>query len=157
MDREFVLFFFPSSRGAVNSFAPGTGLEIGIAVQTSDRPTAQTALDTLDSLVGDFATSYLSHEWVSEDTLIVTLPALAQMSPVCLNGHYGPFLSPFNQYARLFLNATESLPLKSQPTAIATSTLVPTFSLTLLFLGDPPMACKSLPTRPFVPNRSKAT
>ncbi|MGB3298531.1 MAG: DUF3352 domain-containing protein [Phormidesmis sp.] len=57
MDREFVLFFFPSSEGAINSFAPGTGVEIGIAIQTSDRPTAQTTLDTIDSLVGSFITT----------------------------------------------------------------------------------------------------
>ncbi len=133
MDREFVLFFFPSNQGAINSFAPGTGVEIGMAIQTSDRPTAQTALDTLDNLVGSFITttsttindtlaisweapsfsanpsqvgqytSYLSHGWIAEDTVIITSGSGAMAH--LLNA---PAFEPITRHST-FLNATRPL------------------------------------------------
>ena len=133
MDREFVLFFFPSSQGAINSFAPGVGIEIGVAIQTSDRPTAQTALDTLDTLVGSFLTttsttingtptiswetpgfgpeplqtgqsiSYLSHSWIAEDTVIITSGAGAMAHLLNVTA-----FEPITEYPT-FLNATRPL------------------------------------------------
>ncbi len=50
MDKEIVLFFFPNAGGG--SFRPEFNLETGIAIQTSDRATAQKALDALDTFVG---------------------------------------------------------------------------------------------------------
>lgn len=50
MDQEVVLFFFPSAGGG--SFLPEFNLETGIAIQTSDRATAQKALDALDAFIG---------------------------------------------------------------------------------------------------------
>jgi Protein of unknown function (DUF3352) len=129
MDREFVLFFFPSNRGAINSFSGGAGVEIGVAIQTSDRPTAQKTLDALDALVGqgmdvvsttinnkpatswqnafpDAAgqpTSYLSHSWISEDTVLVT-SGLGAMSGLLT----ATALESIDEYPT-FLNATQSL------------------------------------------------
>ena len=131
MDREFVLFFFPSNEGALNSFSPGLGVEIGIALQTSDRPTAQNTLDTIDGLLSFFAqpttingnpavswqaptfgvtnpdappfTSYVSHSWISEDTLVITsgAGAMAQLlNPVGF--------APISEHPT-FLNATDTL------------------------------------------------
>jgi len=130
MDREFVLFFFPSSKGALNSFSPGLGVEIGVAIQTSDRPTAQNTLDTIDGLLSLFAqpttvngtpvvswqapsfgfgpdappaVSYLSHGWISEDTLIITsgTGAMSQLlNPVGF--------APISEHPT-FLNATDTL------------------------------------------------
>ena len=130
MDREFVLFFFPSNKGALNSFSPGLGVEIGIAIQTSDRPTAQNTLDTIDSLLSFFAqsdtvngtpvvswagptlsdnpdaplfTSYVSHGWISEDTLIITsgTGAMSQLlNPVAF--------APVSEHPT-FLTATDTL------------------------------------------------
>ncbi|MEM6449352.1 MAG: DUF3352 domain-containing protein [Cyanobacteria bacterium P01_D01_bin.105] len=130
MDREFVLFFFPSREGALNSFSPGLGVEIGVAIQTSDRPTAQKTMDTIDSLLSFFAqpttvngtpvmswqapsfgpnpdgptfTSYISHSWISEDTLILTsgTGAMAQLlNPTAFN--------PVSEHPT-FLNATDTL------------------------------------------------
>ena len=130
MDREFVLFFFPSSKGALNSFSPGLGVEIGVAIQTSDRPTAQNTLDTIDGLLSFFAqpttingtpvmswqapsfgpnpeapptVSYLSHGWISEDTLVITsgTGAMSQLlNPVGF--------APVSEHPT-FLNATDTL------------------------------------------------
>ncbi|MGB3293232.1 MAG: DUF3352 domain-containing protein [Phormidesmis sp.] len=55
MDQEVVLFFFPSEGGG--SFLPEFNLETGIALQTSDRATAQKALDALDAFIGSSAVS----------------------------------------------------------------------------------------------------
>ena len=131
MDREFVLFFFPSNEGALNSFSPGLGVEIGVAIQTSDRTTAQNTLDTIDGLLSFFAqpttvngipvvswqapsfgggpdtpafTSYLSHGWVSDDTLIIT-SGTGAMSKVLNPTAFSPLSEE-----PTFLNATRPLP-----------------------------------------------
>lgn len=124
MDREFVLFFFPSQQGAINSFSPGAGVEVGLAIQTSDRPTAQKVLDTFDSLTGGLATnttindepavswqvpspteptSYLSHSWISEDTVVITSGAGA-MAQLLNNSAF----EPVSEHPT-FINATDSL------------------------------------------------
>ncbi|MGB7085426.1 MAG: DUF3352 domain-containing protein [Phormidesmis sp.] len=132
MDREFALFFFPSNTGAINSTFPGAGIEVGLALQTSDRPTAQAALDAVGPLTTSFfgqniavdtrvndapavslqfppdessdkTTSFLSHSWVAEDTLIVTT-GIGAMSRL-LNA---PTFEPLDKYPT-FVNATQSL------------------------------------------------
>ena len=162
MDREFVLFFFPSSQGAINSFAPGTGVEIGMAIQTSDRPTAQTALDTLDTLVGNFitttsttindtpaisweapsfspsqlgqSTSYLSHSWIAEDTVIITSGSGAMAH--LLNA---PAFEPVTKHPT-FLNATRSLasPNNGYSYLNAGSTFSVAYALASKWLQIPP-------------------
>lgn len=126
MDREFVLFFFPSQQGLINSLLPGTGVEIGMAIQTSDRPTAQKVLDTFDDLSNGLATSttinnepavswqapeattteptsYLSHSWISEDTVVITSGAGA-MAQLLNNSAF----EPISEHPT-FINATGSL------------------------------------------------
>lgn len=127
MDREFVLFFFPSSAGAINSVFPGAHVEVGVALQTSDRATAQKALNALDELVGPETAiaatvnntpavswqtladnsqpiSYLSHSWVTDDTLLVASGAGAMQR--LLNA---PAFETISEHPT-FLNATQSLP-----------------------------------------------
>ncbi len=130
MDREFVLFFFPSRSGAFNSFSPGVGVEMGVAFQTSDRPTAQKVFDTLDGLATEFAqpitindapavswqvttssadetteqtTSYLSHSWLAEDTIVITSGAGA-MAQLLNNSAF----EPVSEHPT-FVNATAPL------------------------------------------------
>ncbi|CAN5783535.1 hypothetical protein BH23CYA1_BH23CYA1_02760 [soil metagenome] len=77
MDKEIVLFFFPNAGGG--SFQPEFNLETGIAIQTSDRATAQKALDALDTFVGssDGAAPLLS----VTPTEINGLPAVSWQIP----------------------------------------------------------------------------
>lgn len=71
MDQEIALFFFPSVGGG--SFFPEFNLETGIAIQTSDRATAQKALDAIDAFAG-------SGNWAAQ-TLSVT-PTEVNGTPV---------------------------------------------------------------------------
>ena len=68
MDKEIVLFFFPNAGDG--SFQPEFNLETGIAIQTSDRATAQKALDAIDAFVS-------SSDW--------TAPLLS-VTPTEING-----------------------------------------------------------------------
>ncbi|MGC1307966.1 MAG: DUF3352 domain-containing protein [Phormidesmis sp.] len=129
MDREFVLFFFPSNQGAINSFLPGAGIEVGVAIQTSDRPTAQAALNAFGTLTQTFAgeniatnttvnnvpavswqlftgsetVSILSHSWIAEDTVVLTT-GVGAMNRL-LNA---PAFEPLDEHPT-FINATQSL------------------------------------------------
>ncbi|MEM9088688.1 MAG: DUF3352 domain-containing protein [Cyanobacteria bacterium P01_F01_bin.53] len=128
MDREFVLFFFPSNEGGLNSLLPDAGVEIGVAIQTSDRTTAQKALDAIDELVGPYIAvdatvndtpavswqgpnfrgspepvSYLSHSWISDDTVLISSGAGAMKR--LLNA---TAFEPVDEHPT-FLNATDSL------------------------------------------------
>ncbi|MEL6813654.1 MAG: DUF3352 domain-containing protein [Cyanobacteria bacterium J06598_3] len=128
MDQEFVLFFFPSNTGAINSTFPGASIEVGIAVQTSDPTKAQRALDAIDELVGPYiavdepvngfpavswqgpayndlssVVSYLSHSWISEDTVLIASGAGAMAR--LLNA---TAFEPIDEHPT-FVNATDSL------------------------------------------------
>ena len=161
MDREFVLFFFPSRSGAFNSFSPGVGVEMGVALQTSDRPTAQKVFDTLDGLATEFAqpitindapavswqvttasddktteqtTSYLSHSWLAEDTIVITSGAGA-MAQLLNNSAFEPVAEH-----PTFINATAPLekPNNGYSYLNAGSTFSMAYALVSKWLQVPP-------------------
>ena len=131
MDQEIAFFSFPSDRGLTNSTFPGAGVEFGLAVQTSDRAKAETALSALgnvaqgflateiavDTLVNDQPAvdwrvptdgvqpdfSFLGHSWVSDDTVMFT-SGIGAMNRI-LNA---TAFEPLDEHPT-FLNATRSL------------------------------------------------
>ena len=96
MDGEYSLFLFPSQSGLLNSFFPGLGLEAGVLLETSNRSAAETALESLDDVIGEDTVvpatiadypvvnwqydidldgtmdSVLAHTWINDDTLAFT-------------------------------------------------------------------------------------
>ena len=131
IDQEIAFFSFPSNEGLLNSIFPGAGVELGLAVQTSDRPKAETALTALGEVAQDFVSteiavdtrvndspainwripaegndlefSFLGHSWVSEDTVMFT-SGIGAMGRV-LNA---TAFEPLDEHPT-FLNATRSL------------------------------------------------
>lgn len=98
LDRGFTVFLYPTNDTPLTQFFPEFRVGLGIALQTSDRATAENTFATLDDLIGTFpivveqttinaqaATSwsdpledpenpqsFLGHTWVNEDTLLIT-------------------------------------------------------------------------------------
>ena len=131
IDQEIAFFSFPSNEGLLNSVFPGAGVELGLAVQTSDRLKAETALDALGKVAQDFVSteiavetlvndspavnwripaegndlefSFLGHSWVGEDTVMFT-SGIGAMERV-LNA---TAFEPLDEHPT-FLNATRSL------------------------------------------------
>ena len=131
IDQEIAFFSFPSDEGLINSVLPGAGIEIGLAIQTSDRAKAETALNTLGILAEDFIApgvvantlvndsptvswripsvgddldfSFLGQSWVAEDTVMFT-SGIGAMKRV-LNA---TAFEPLDEHPT-FLNATRSL------------------------------------------------
>ena len=131
MDREIAFFSFPSNQGLINTVFPGAGIELGLAIQTSDRATAEATLDALDTLAQDFLAtdiaidtlvndspavnwripaegndpefSFLGQSWVSEDTVMFT-SGIGAMNRL-LNA---TAFEPLDEHPT-FLNATRSL------------------------------------------------
>lgn len=71
MDQEVVFFSFPSDRGLINEIFPGAGIELGLALQTSDRAQAEETLSALSKLAQEW-----SPEPFSVDTLVNEQPAV---------------------------------------------------------------------------------
>ena len=164
MDKEIVLFFFPSAGGG--SLRPEFNLETGIAIQTSDRATAQKALDALDAFVGSSGgaaqalsvtpteinglpavswqisahpgspqpLSVFAHSWIAEDTVMFTSGTRAMAQ--LLNA---PNFQSVERYPT-FLGATESLPQPNNGYSYlnAGSTLSLAYSLFSSWLAVPP-------------------
>jgi hypothetical protein len=98
MDEGFTVFLYPTRKTPLTNFAPELEIGLGIALQTSDRPTAEATFATLDDLIANFdiavestvingqaATNWgdlllnpedpeslLGRTWVDEDTLLLT-------------------------------------------------------------------------------------
>ena len=164
MDKEIVLFFFPSAGGG--SLRPEFNLETGIAIQTSDRATAQKALDALDAFVGSSGgaaqalsvtpteingtpavswqisaypgspqpLSVFAHSWIAEDTVVLTSGTRAMAQ--LLNA---PNFQSVERYPT-FLGATGSLPHPNNGYSYlnAGSTLSLIYSLFSSWLAVPP-------------------
>ena len=98
MDRGFAVFLFPTRQTPLGVFSPDLQIGLGVALQTSDRETAEYTFSQLDERLGagfitvetqllndqtasswaiDFDVdgqpdSFLGHGWSSEDTFVVT-------------------------------------------------------------------------------------
>lgn len=134
MDGEYALFFFPTTGGLFNYFDDKLNLGVGLMIQTSDRPAAETALKKLDQFVktqakGEVAIvprrikgqsivswegkergkaiSVLSHGWVDDKTLLLTTGAapMAMLNPK-------PYLPLDRNYT--FQTATASFPMPNE-------------------------------------------
>jgi hypothetical protein len=98
MDREFAIAFFPAKETPFQFLSPNLDVGMALLLQTSDRPTSERALAAFDELMQawyiqviprtvndtlvvswEFAppeifgetSSFLSHGWANEDTLVV--------------------------------------------------------------------------------------
>jgi len=108
MDQGFTVFLYPTRKTPLTSLAPELTIGLGIALQTSDRPTAEATFATLDDLVANFdiavestaidghpatgwgdrrlatdqLTTFWGRTWVADDTLLLTtsLEALADLT-----------------------------------------------------------------------------
>lgn len=98
MDRGFSVFLFPTEETPLTTFFPGLDIGLGLALQTSDRATAEATFETLDERLGaglitvqpttfngrpvtgwssfldfdDQPDSFLGRGWAAEDTVVVT-------------------------------------------------------------------------------------
>ncbi|WP_421658623.1 DUF3352 domain-containing protein [Leptothermofonsia sp. ETS-13] len=99
MDREYAVFYYPTTGGLFNYISPKVNLGIGFIFQTSDRPTAEATLKKLDQYIRSVSKgeaivaqrrvkgipitswegkdrgktqSIFSYGWVSDDTLLIT-------------------------------------------------------------------------------------
>ncbi|MEM6837815.1 MAG: DUF3352 domain-containing protein [Cyanobacteria bacterium P01_C01_bin.120] len=98
MDRGFSLFLYPTNDTPLTAIFPRLRIGLGIALQTSDRPTAEATFDSLDVLMDSFLVavepstvegqpatswgeplgngtpleSFLGRTWISDDTLLLT-------------------------------------------------------------------------------------
>lgn len=117
MDKEIVLFFFPNAGGG--SFFPEFNLETGIAIQTSDRATAQKALDALDAFVG-------SSDLMGR-TLSVTTTEINNTSAVSwqIPAYFGP-TQPLSVFAHSWISE-DTVMLTSGTRAMAQLLNVPNF------------------------------
>jgi tetratricopeptide (TPR) repeat protein len=109
MTGEYVTFLYPTRQGFIPAVFPNADLGLGVMVQTSDRPAAEAAFKKLDQiartriskdivntrklqgqpvtvwegpLMGK-PTSFLSHSWVGEDTILLLMGggAVSEFSP----------------------------------------------------------------------------
>ncbi len=117
MDKEIVLFFFPNEGGG--SFLPEFNLETGIAIQTSDRATAQKALDALDAFVG-------SRDWAAQTPSVVSTeingtPAVSWQVPA-----YSGSTQPLSVFAHSWI-AEDTVMLTSGSRAMAQLLNAPNF------------------------------
>ncbi|KAM3113393.1 DUF3352 domain-containing protein [Phormidesmis sp. 146-33] len=109
MTGEYVTFLYPTRQGFIPAVFPNVDLGFGVMVQTSDRPAAEAAFKKLDQiartrigkdivntrklqgqpvtvwegpLMGK-PTSFLSHSWVDEDTILLLMGggAVTEFSP----------------------------------------------------------------------------
>ncbi len=129
MDGEYGFFLFPTKGGLFKLVGPNFNLGIGLAVQTSDRTTAETTLKKLDEFAksfsgggvkvnthiikgqtvtswdvgGDASQSLLAYSWVNQNTAIVAtgFGAIADLVPQ-------PYILLPTTYN--FTTATNSLP-----------------------------------------------
>ncbi len=135
MDQGFSVFLFPTEDTPLTTFLPGLDIGLGVALQTSDRATAEATLAQLDQTWGTgvgitvetqaTATgtisswqtdldsdgqldSFLGHGWASDDTLILT-SSLGSLSSVLS-------LEPAQALpnALRFLGSTEDFPADNQ-------------------------------------------
>ncbi len=110
MDREYAVFYYPTTGGLFNYISPKFNLGIGFIFQTSDRPTAEATLKKLDQYIRSVSKgeaiiaqrrlkgipitswegkdrgktqSIFSYGWVSDDTLLITtgVGAMADLIP----------------------------------------------------------------------------
>ncbi|WP_204141892.1 DUF3352 domain-containing protein [Halomicronema sp. CCY15110] len=98
LDRGFTVFLYPTRQTPLTNLAPELTVGLGVALQTSDRPTAEATFATLDDLMADFditvettmvngqaatswgdrpldsnqSASFLGRTWVADDTLLLT-------------------------------------------------------------------------------------
>ncbi len=98
MDRGFAVFLYPTSKTPLTDITPELRIGLGLALQTSDRPTAEATFATLDDLMTNFditvestaidgqaatswgdalltpsqPASFLGRTWVEDDTLLLT-------------------------------------------------------------------------------------
>ncbi|MGD1860802.1 MAG: DUF3352 domain-containing protein [Leptolyngbyaceae cyanobacterium] len=98
MDRGFSLFLYPTNDTPLTAIFSRLRIGLGIALQTSDRPTAEATFDSLDVLMDSFLVavepstvegqpatswgeplgngappeSFLGRTWISDDTLLLT-------------------------------------------------------------------------------------
>ena len=123
MDREIAFFSFPSSQGLINTVFPGAGIELGLAIQTSDRATAETTLNTIDTLAQDFLTTDIAVDTLVNDSPAVNwrIPAEGEEPEFSILGQSWisddtvMFTSGIGAMNRL-LNATAFEPLDEHPT-----------------------------------------
>ncbi|RZM75191.1 DUF3352 domain-containing protein [Leptolyngbya iicbica] len=108
MDRGFTVFLYPTSKTPLTNITPELKIGLGIALQTSDRPTAEATFASLDDLIANFdiavesttvsgqaatswgdrlsaadePVSFLGRTWVEDDTLLLTtsIEALADLA-----------------------------------------------------------------------------
>ncbi|MEL6397464.1 MAG: DUF3352 domain-containing protein [Cyanobacteria bacterium J06626_4] len=161
MDQGFSVFLFPTEDTPLTTFLPGLDIGLGVALQTSDRATAEATLAKLDQIWGedigltvetqatpmgaisnwqaDFDSngqldSFLGHGWASDDTLILTT-SLGSLSSVL---ELEPAQALPN--ALRFLGSTEDFPADNQGYVFAN--LAPVRALAARFFpvmsgGDP--------------------
>ncbi|MEM6433298.1 MAG: DUF3352 domain-containing protein, partial [Cyanobacteria bacterium P01_D01_bin.115] len=161
MDQGFSVFLFPTEDTPLTTFLPGLDIGLGVALQTSDRATAEATLAQLDQTWGtgvgitvetqatatgtisswqtDFdgdgqLDSFFGHGWASDDTLILT-SSLGSLSSVL---ELEPAQALPN--ALRFLGSTEDFPADNQGYVFAN--LAPVRALAARFFpvmsgGDP--------------------
>ncbi|AFZ01126.1 DUF3352 domain-containing protein [Calothrix sp. PCC 6303] len=126
MDGEYALFAYPTKGGFIQSFVPNFNLGIGIALQTSNRSSADKAIKKLTEVsqlkvnetdikgqavtslkVGEPSQSLVAYSWMEDNTIILTTgqSAIADLVPK-------PQSSLTTNYN--FITATKSFPRPNQ-------------------------------------------
>ncbi|MEM6715498.1 MAG: DUF3352 domain-containing protein [Cyanobacteria bacterium P01_C01_bin.147] len=156
MDRGFTVFLYPTSDTPLTLFFPEFRVGWGIALQTSDRATAENTFATLDGLMEEFfiavepttingqaatswgdyiwdteeTQSFFGRTWVDEDTLLLTtsIEALSTLAQ----------LEPAQTLpnAIRFVEATRDFPTENQGYLFANMGPIRTL-LTSIFVPDP--------------------